>query len=250
MLGKPLSQIGRAVLDALLPPICPVTKELVDAPGALSATVWAGLEFIGDQVCFACGHPFEFSGIDGQLCATCEAHRPLIHQTRSALVYNDISRALILALKHGGHTDGVARMANWMAAAGQDLLTPHMLVLPVPLHMRRRIKRRFNQSALLGRALVKAHGGHFAPHLLDRARNTPSQAGRNAQARKRNVAGAFTVSQSAKNEVKGARILLIDDVRTTGSTLTACARPLLAAGCTQVDALTLARIVKPAEAIT
>jgi len=124
------------------------------------------------------------------------------------------------------------------------------MIVPVPLHWRRRIKRRFNQSTLLGRALAKRHGLSLCPHLLDRARHTPTQAGRNARARHHNVTGAFRVPDKYREHLKGAHILLIDDVRTTGATLNACARPLLAAGCAQVEALTLARIVKPAEAIT
>ncbi len=253
MFGKSTSLLraaGKSALDALLPPICPITKEIVDAPGVLAPSVWAGLDFIGDQLCAACGHPFDYAGYDGQLCAVCDAKHPIIARTRSALVYNDISRALILALKHGGHTDGVARLADWMAAAGRDLLGKHVLIVPVPLHMRRRIKRRFNQSALLGRALAQSQNGQFCPQLLDRKRHTPTQGGRNARARKRNVAGAFMVPDAARNSVKGAHILLIDDVRTTGATLNACAKPLLSAGCKQVDALTLARIVKPAEVLT
>jgi ComF family protein len=250
MFGKSLSSIGQNVLDALLPPICPVTKTLVDAPGALSPEAWSGLQFIGDQVCAACGHPFDYAGLEGQLCAVCEARLPHVSRTRSALVYNDTSKALILALKNGGHTDGVARLADWMVNSGQALLHKDVCLVPVPLHMRRRIVRRFNQSALLGRAIAKKTGARFCPHYLDRHRHTPSQAGRNAKARKRNVAGAFGVSGRVRDTLKGRHIVLIDDVRTTGATLNACARPLLAAGCVQVDALTLARIVKPAEAIT
>lgn len=247
MIGKTFKRIGHSVLNALLPPICPVTKDIVDAPGALSPKAWAGLEFIGEQVCAACGHPFDYAGLEDQLCAVCEVKRPNIARTRSALVYNDVSRALILALKYGGHTDGVARLGDWMARAGEDLIDAQTLVVPVPLHLRRRIKRRFNQSALLGRALARRRGLAFCPQVLDRARHTPTQAGRNARARHRNVAGAFKVPKKARETVKGAHILLIDDVRTTGATLNACAGPLLASGCARVDALTLARIVKPAE---
>ncbi len=244
MVGNTLKAIGTSVLDALLPPICPVTKEIVDAPGALTPKAWAGLEFIAEPVCAACGHPFEYAGFEDQLCGVCEARMPRIAYTRSALVYNDVSRALILALKHGGYTDGVARMAQWMARAGKALYAEQTLVVPVPLHLRRRIKRRFNQSALLGRALAKQKNLQFCPQLLDRKRNTPTQAGRNARARKRNVAGAFMVPERYRNNIKGAHILLVDDVRTTGATLDACARPFLAAGAAQVNALTLARIVK------
>ncbi len=250
MLGKPLKRLGRTVLDALLPPVCPITKEIVDAPGALSASAWAGLEFISDPVCVACGYPFAYAGFLNQLCGACEAKRPKITRTRSALIYNEVSRALILALKHGGHTDGVDRFAGWMASVGDEMLGDGILIVPVPLHRRRRMKRRFNQSALLGRALAKAQSMQFHPQLLKRARHTPTQAGRNAKARRRNVAGAFCVPSKMIPVVKGAHILLIDDVRTTGATLGSCARPLLAAGCKQVDALTLARIVKAAEPTT
>ncbi len=240
--------MATGILDTLLPSICPVTKEIVDAPGALAPAAWEGLEFIGEQVCSACGYPFEYAGFEDQLCGVCEAKAPRITHTRSALVYNDVSRVLILALKHGGYTDGVSRLAEWMARAGKEVLHTKPLIVPVPLHMRRRIKRRFNQSALLGRALAKRENLRFCPQLLDRKRNTPTQAGRNARARKRNVAGAFQVPTRCQSDVNGAHILLIDDVRTTGATLEACARPLLAAGAAQVNALTLARIVKSTDA--
>ena len=239
---------GRAMLDAILPPVCPVTKEIVDAPGALAPQAWSALDFIAGQVCAHCGYPFEFTGPIDQLCAVCEARPPRVQRTRSALVYNAVSRALVLGLKSGGHTDGVARLATWMARAGDDLLVRDACLVPVPLHWRRRVQRRFNQSALLGRALAKRQGLRFCPHLLVRRRATPSQGGLGARARRSNVAGAFMVPPRYRAGVKDAHIILVDDVRTTGATLDACARPLLAAGAARVDALTLCRVVKPADA--
>ncbi len=241
---------GRAGLDVLMPPLCPVTGTLVDEAGTLSPSAWAGLRFITPPRCAACGLPFDYDVGDNALCAACLAKPPKIGTTRSALVYNDVSRALILALKHGGRTDGVSRMAGWMTMAGRDILGPHSLILPVPLHFFRRIRRRFNQSALLGRAIARQTGAPFAPALLRRTRATSSQAGRNARARQHNVAGAFTINPRQAARIKGAHIVLIDDVRTTGATLHACARPLIKAGAARIDALTLARVVKTADQTT
>ncbi len=239
---------GRAVLDTILPPLCPVTKEIVDAPGALSSSAWTGLEFIAAPVCLHCGYPFEFTGLKEQVCGACEVRRPRVRHSRSALVYNAVSRALVLGLKSGGHTDGVARMAAWMAQAGSSILSHGACIVPVPLHWRRRARRRFNQSALLGRALAQRRGLRFCPHMLVRQRATPSQGGLGARARHSNVAGAFQVPRRCREQVRGAHVVLVDDVRTTGATLDACARPLLAAGAAAVDALTLCRVVKPADA--
>lgn len=246
-IGRAFGGFGQNIINTLLPPLCPITHEIVDAPGVLSAKAWAGLEFIGDQVCAACGLPFDYGDANETLCAPCEVKPPPLTKARAALVYNDVSRQLILALKYGGHTDGIMRMADWMISAGTPLLGENTILVPVPLHLRRRIKRKFNQSALLSRAIARRTGLRFCPHLLERIRNTPSQAGRNARARKTNVARAFAVPEKHKASIQGARILLIDDVRTTGSTLAACARPLLAAGAEYVNALTLARIVKPTD---
>ncbi len=243
-----LRKAGQAVLDALLPPLCPVTKDIVDAPGALSPQAWADLDFIARPVCASCGYPFEYAGLEDQLCGACEIRPPRVQRTRSALVYNTVSRTLVLSLKTGGHTDGVARLAAWMAQAGGDVLQSDSAILPVPLHWVRRLHRRFNQSALLGRALAKRKGLRFCPQWLVRQRATPRQGGLGARARRHNVAGAFRVPQRCHAQVRGAHIVLVDDVRTTGATLDACARPLLAAGAARVDALTLCRVVKPADA--
>lgn len=244
---RPLKGLGIAFLNTILPPLCPITNEIVDAPGALSPKAWTGLEFIGEHVCIQCGFPFEYGGDAVVRCGACEGKPSIIGKTRAALVYNDVSRTLVLALKSGGHTDGVSQMASWMIRVGKPLLGQNTVLVPVPLHMRRRIKRKFNQSALLGRAIAKNTGLAFCPEWLHRVRNTPSQAGRNVRARKSNVAHAFAVPEKHKTRIKGANILLIDDVRTTGATLTACARPLLAAGAEHVNALTLTRIVKPVD---
>jgi len=136
--------------------------------------------------------------------------------------------------------------ASHMRRAGRLCLDGADFLVPVPLHYKRRIKRRYNQSALLARALAKISAPIFDPDILERTRSTPSQGGRSASGRRRNVQGAFRVRDTALDRLQGSKVVLIDDVMTTGATLESCARTLKRAGAKQVTALTLARVVKAA----
>jgi len=165
---------------------------------------------------------------------------------RAGFEYDDVSRGLVLGFKHGGRTEGLHMFASHMRRAGRKCLDAADYIVPVPLHVSRRIKRRYNQSALLARALARISNPTFDPDVLMRHRATLSQGGRSASGRRRNVQGAFKVRDAAIDRVKGANIVLIDDVMTTGATLESCARTLKRAGAEKVSALTLARVVKAA----
>ena len=119
------------------------------------------------------------------------------------------------------------------------------MIVPVPLHRRRLLARRFNQSALLAQALGREAAIEAVPDLLVRTRHTPSQGGLSASARRRNVTGAFAVRKGMADNVRGARVLMVDDVYTTGATVGACTAVLLRAGALAVDVITLARVVRP-----
>lgn len=180
-------------------------------------------------------------------CAPCIANPPVVSRARAAFVYDEASRALALGLKHGGRTDGLAGFGRWMARAGREFLPEADLLIPVPLHPSRLLKRRFNQSLLLARAVSAVSGAPVEPHALARVKATPIQGGLGAEARARNVAGAFRVRERGKARIAGRTVVLIDDVHTTGATLDACARALRRAGAADVNALTLARVVKPVD---
>ncbi len=239
------------MLDALLPPRCLACRVVVDSPGALCADCWQGLDFIAGPVCHACGTPFAFEIGPRALCGACAARRPRYDRARSALIYNDRSRDLILGLKHGDRTEVAPSLARWLGRAGAELLAEADIVAPVPLHRWRLLARRHNQSALLAHALMthapSGAGDRLVPDLLVRRRRTPSQGGLNARERRRNVAGAFAVRPAWRDRLAGKRVLLIDDVHTTGATLEACARALRRAGAAGMDALTVARVVRPAD---
>ena len=232
-------------IDIVLPPQSLMTGSL--ETGGIEGDIWAKVKFLDEPCCQCCGFPFEFDEGDQALCGRCVIKRPAYNMARAGFAYDDISRGLVLGFKHGGRTEGLHMFAGHMRRAGRQCLEGANYIVPVPLHVSRRIKRRYNQSALLARALAKISGPQFDPDILIRHRATATQGGRSASGRRRNVQGAFKVRDTAINRVKGTKIVLIDDVMTTGATLESCARTLKRAGATQVAALTLARVVKAAQ---
>lgn len=234
-------------LDIALPPRCPVTAEKVSLPGDLSPGGWAALSFITDPFCNRCGLPFahglEASGSEAQ-CVSCLDHPPSFGTGRSALVYNDTSRDLILRFKHGDQMHLVRTFLPWMQRAGENLIEQADVIVPVPLHRFRLVGRRYNQAAVLAMALAEKARKKCLPGALVRTRRTPPQAHLKYEARAQNVKNAFMMDAAYNKHIYGRRVLLVDDVHTTGSTLNACAKPLLDGGAAHVDTLCLARAVK------
>jgi ComF family protein len=245
-------RLGRGaglVLDAVLPPLYLACTVPVDAHGALCAGCWTGVAFIAPPHCAICGLPFEFDPGAGAVCGSCAAAPPAFDRARAAMRYGDVSRRLVVGFKHGDRTHAAPAFGRWLARAGGELARDADIVAPVPLHWRRLAHRRFNQAALLAQALVAALPADvrpvLAPDLLVRRRATPTQGGLGATARRRNVRGAFALRRPHDDPVAGRRVLLVDDVLTTGATLEACARLLKAEGAVAVDVLTLARVDRP-----
>ncbi len=241
-----LGRFATRTLDVLLPPQCLRCGALVDAPGVLCPSCWERIVFLGPPQCDACGLPFEYDVGEGALCGACTRKRPQFHRARAAMVYDDASRRLVLAFKHGDRTDTAPAFGRWLVRAGSDLIADADVVAPVPLHWTRLFARRYNQAALLGYAVGRLAGVPVVPDLLVRRRRTASQGRLSPSARYRNLRGAFAAARSRVAVIKGRRVLLVDDVLTTGATAAACARTLLRAGARAVDVLTLARVVRPA----
>ena len=162
--------------------------------------------------------------------------------------YDDVARTLVHALKYGDRLDLAPTMGRWMARAGRELLADADALIPVPLHWRRLWARRFNQSALLAKAVAQESGVKVADTVLKRVKATAQQVGLSQAERAQNVQGAFRVPTECKAEVAGRRLILIDDVLTSGATADACARALLRAGARNVDLLVFARVVDAARA--
>ncbi|MDE1986711.1 MAG: ComF family protein [Alphaproteobacteria bacterium] len=246
VIGSAWRRAGRQVLDILYPPVCIGCREQVSEPGALCPDCWQALHFLDGPVCAVCGLPFEVDPGSEMLCAACHAHPPAFDKARAVLRYDDTSSRPVLALKYADRLDLVPAFGRWLERAGRELLAGSDLLVPVPLHRIRLWRRRYNQAAELARALSRLGGIAANPLALSRIRATPSQGDMpSASARRRNVRGAFTVQDKYKPVVVGKRILLVDDVLTTGATASACAKALKRAGANKVFVLALARVVRP-----
>jgi ComF family protein len=255
-------RIATAALDLLLPPTCVLCSEPVDAPGLMCGACFGELNTIGEPCCGCCGAPFELAwhAAEGNLCQRCLDVPPPYHRARAALNYDKASRRLVLPFKHGDRTEFAVILARLMARAGAKLLLEADILVPVPLHRHRLFVRRYNQAALLAQALGRMTPGRMTlggatlgrgggPRVvvdaLARRRVTESLGGKSVAERREEVAGAFSVRPHRMNEVEGRRVLLIDDVMTSGATVAACTECLLEAGASAVDVLVAVRVQDP-----
>lgn len=212
--------------------------------GAISPEDFARLHFLNGVGCARCAAEVEIDLGADNLCGACAARPPAWNQARAAIAYDDMSRQAILDLKYAARRDGLQTLINWMVLAGQDVLAETDYLVPVPLHYRRLARRGFNQAGWLASGIARQVGTGLVVDGLKRTKPTRSQAGLSARQRRRNVAGAFAARASAMRKIAGSRLTLVDDVYTTGSTLTACTAALKKAGAEEVNVLVLARVVK------
>jgi ComF family protein len=247
-----LARLGRALRSAFdlglgvaLPQLCPACREPVEGSG-LCAACWAQLSFIAPPFCERLGTPFAFDPGAGLLSLEAIANPPAYRRARAVARYDDVAGQLVHALKYGDRLDLAPMMGRWMATAGAELLAEADLIVPVPLHWRRQWARRFNQSAILAEIIGKRSRRRVAHSAVKRVKATPQQVGLDKSARAQNVQGAFRVPPTGKAHIAGGKLVLIDDVLTTGATIDACARALLRGGAAYVDVLVFARVVTPA----
>jgi ComF family protein len=244
--GRLARRAGRAALDLVLPPLCLKCRTPVAEPQSVCGKCWSELHFLTPPQCIQCGIPFPHDLGLGVKCAACIARPPVFTVARSALAYDDASRDLILGFKHGDRLEAVPLFARWMTSAGREALEGADMLIPVPLHWRRLLARRYNQAAELAHALARLTGIPVETNLLTRTKRTRSQGEMvSARQRMRNVAGAFALAPSQRSKLEGRRVVVVDDVLTTGATLGASAKVLLRNGAASVSLITLARVVRP-----
>lgn len=225
------------------PPVCLDCRRRVVEPGALCGACWPKLRFLERPWCPVMGTPFSHDFGEGFLSAEAIANPPPFERARAAVVYSGVARHMVQGLKYSDRTDLARWMAGWMARAGGDLIAEADVIVPVPLHWTRFLRRRFNQSAELARVIASRSSRKFAPLALKRVKATRQQVGLALAERQNNVQAAFKVPLEHDIEVAGRRVLLVDDVYTTGSTVMAATKALKKAGASAVDVLTFARVL-------
>lgn len=232
----------RAVLDFVLPPRCLACGESVQVSGAVCPECFDTLEFIAHPYCDGCGVPLPEGLPHGSICPECSAHPPPYAKARAALIYKGVLHRLISRFKYHDQLQATPLLTRWMQMAGSELIREADMIVPVPLHWRRMLQRRYNQAAELARVIAKSTAAEYRPDLLKRKRYTRPQASLSRIGRARNVKGAFALRRAAdKAIIKNKTILLVDDVMTTGATISVCAKALKRAGAKKVLVLTVAR---------
>lgn len=232
-------------LDTLYPARCLGCGDVVDSDFGLCGACWRDTAFIGGTICDGCGTPLPGDTSDqGEVmhCDQCMTAPPPWVQGRAALLYRDTGRKLVLALKHGDRQEIAQPAGLWMAHALRDIVPKHALILPVPLHWHRMIRRRYNQSGLLAKALARRLQMDWAADVLQRVRSTPSLDGLNREQRATALMDAIRVNPRRRHRIVTRPVLLVDDVMTSGATLGACTLACKEAGAGPVQVVTLARV--------
>ncbi len=234
-----------SLLDTLVPPACPLCRALLRHDDGLCAQCWASLDFISAPFCRISGVPVPYDLGEDTISTMARIAPPPYARARAALIYKDNAAKLIRLFKFSDRPEIARLLARLIYMAGGEVLAGEAVLMPVPLHRWRLLGRRFNQAAEIGRILEKLCGHSLWLNALIRTRATRQQIGLTRAGRRRNLRGAFAVAPNYKNRLVGKRVILLDDVLTTGATVEACAKVLLRAGVQQVDVLTVARVVMP-----
>ncbi len=243
-LKRRVAAAGETLADLALPPQCLACDRHVARLGGLCPVCWGEFRLIERPFCEQLGTPFAYDLGTGALSAEAIADPPPFERCRAVAHFDEVARKLVHGLKYRDHVELARWMGGWMARAGADVIAEADVIAPVPLHRFRLWVRRFNQSAALAQAVARQAGKRFEPVLLKRVRATAQQVGLTASERDTNVRGAFRVMPGSRPEIAGRRVLLVDDVYTTGATVKAATRALLRGGAGAVDVLCFARVVR------
>ncbi|APG48829.1 ComF family protein [Phaeobacter porticola] len=233
----------QTAVSLIYPPRCLACGDWVDSDFGLCGACWRETSFVSGTCCDGCGVPLMGEDDGFRLeCDDCIDHPRPWQQGRAALIYEGTARRLILALKHGDRTEIAGPAAGWLERAAAELLEDDPLVAPVPLHWSRFLRRRFNQSDLLARVVARNSGLAYCPDLLRRTERTPSLEGQSRSQRYATLARSIMAHPKRAKQIRGRTVLLIDDVMTSGATLTACSEACLGAGARAVRVAVLARV--------
>jgi ComF family protein len=231
--------------DLILPPVCIQCHTPLASHGVLCPTCWQRIDFIRPPLCDRLGHPLPYASTEPAISTTALCNPPVYRRARAVARFDGVMRELVHGFKYSDRHEAVELFVRMLASAGAELLADADIICPVPLHRSRLWRRRYNQAAILAKRLANASGKTLELHTLIRAKRTGSQVNLSGEERRKNVASAFAIASGAEKRIAGKRVLMVDDVITTGATLEACTHVLKCAGATEVDCLALALVTDP-----
>jgi len=260
-LAAPWRRLLGALADTIMPPVCIGCQEPMQSHGTLCGRCWRQIDFIRPPLCDRLGIPLPFDTGATMVSAAAAVADPAYDRARAVASYNGVMRKLVHDFKFNDRHEAASVFVNWLLRTAADLIDDCDVLIPVPLHRWRLLSRKYNQSAVLARGICmelrhrppppgRIELPRFDPSALLRVKATKPQVGMTRDQRRRNIQGAFKVAGRARQRLYDKRILLIDDVITTGSTANACARTLKAAGAARVDVLALAMVTAPTRMTT
>ena len=240
-----LGSMLRGVVDTIYPPRCIACPSETETPYGLCGSCWREIHFFAGDICDLCGGSVPTGDLltDRLICRDCDRHAPIWDRGRSAVAYEGTGRRVALALKHSDRLDTAGTLAGWMHSAGRDLLIPDAVLVPVPLHWRRILTRKYNQAAVLAFELGRRSGLDVYPDALVRQSATPALKDMSRIERQGIMAEAFTARVKMRSALAGRDIVIVDDVMTSGATLTSAANVCRSLDARTVSVLTLARVV-------
>ena len=234
----------QTALQVIYPPQCVSCGARVESDFGLCGPCWRDTPFVEGLCCDLCGVPLPGDSDDSEFCDDCRKTARPWKQGRAAFLYRANGRKLVLALKHGDRHDIVQPAGKWLARAAAPLLDDSTLIAPIPLHWTRLLRRRFNQSALLAKALGRAVERPICPDLLVRSIRTQSLDGKSFDARFETLNGTIRAHPRRLHRMAGQHVLLVDDVMTSGATMAAATEACHVAGAAQVSVVALACVAK------
>ncbi len=242
-----IGQIFQPAIDFILPERCNSCGVIVHGQGGFCAECWQQLVFLAPPWCNSCATPIPFEGEGAALCASCISRPPKHDGIRAAVAYGDAAAAVVLKFKYGGRIGLAKLIAQHLRRHMAELKADNLIIAPVPLHWTRLWSRGYNQSALIARELSNDSQVPGIPDLLLRTRRTPPLRGMAAKERQQTVAAAFSINPRHADQLSGRRVILVDDVYTSGATSDACVRLLKKYGASEVLIFCWARVIAEAQ---
>lgn len=235
-----ITKLLNFILDIIFPQKCYLCEEISETKGICHAC-WKKINWISEPKCKICGYPFILE-IDN-VCGKCLQEKPYFDKAISVFEYNDFSKKLIVMFKHYDLTNLMEQIANMMYGVSEQEIKNSHAIIPVPISFYKRIRRKYNQSELIAQKISQLSGIKYEPRILIKQKNTQDQEELSAQKRKRNLIGAFSLNKHAFDKINGKKVVLVDDVFTTGATANECSKILKKNGAVSITLITLARVL-------